>query len=59
VVAGASDTHGIWRGKRLPVADFLARLGPVQHYVIMKRFEAEKFSQQVSDWEIRRYVEMA
>jgi glutamine synthetase len=26
VVAGASDTHGIWRGKRLPVADFLARL---------------------------------
>jgi hypothetical protein len=20
VVAGASDTHGIWRGKRLPVA---------------------------------------
>jgi glutamine synthetase len=31
----------------------------VQHYVIMKRFEAEKFGQQVSDWEVRRYVEMA
>jgi glutamine synthetase len=27
VVAGAGDTHGIWRGKRLPVADFLDRLG--------------------------------
>ncbi len=26
VVAGASDVHGIWRGKRLPVADFLGRL---------------------------------
>jgi glutamine synthetase len=31
----------------------------VQHYVIMKRFEAEKYRQQVSDWEVRRYVEMA
>lgn len=27
VVAGASDTHGIWRGKRLGVADFLAKIG--------------------------------
>jgi glutamine synthetase len=26
VIAGASDTHGIWRGKRLPVADFLAKI---------------------------------
>lgn len=31
----------------------------VQHYVLMKRFEAEKYRQQVSEWEIRRYVEMA
>jgi hypothetical protein len=26
VMAGASAVHGIWRGKRLPVADFLERL---------------------------------
>ena len=26
VVAGAADTHGIWRGKRLGVADFLAKI---------------------------------
>jgi hypothetical protein len=26
VVAGAGDVHGIWRGKRLPPAEFLARL---------------------------------
>jgi len=31
----------------------------VQHYVIMKRFEAEKYRQQVSQWEVRRYAEMA
>jgi glutamine synthetase len=31
----------------------------VQHYVLMKRSEAEKYRQQVSAWEIRRYVEMA
>jgi glutamine synthetase len=31
----------------------------VQHYVLMKRFEAEKYRQQVSAWEVRRYVEMA
>lgn len=31
----------------------------VQHYALMKRFEAEKYRQQVSEWEIRRYVEMA
>jgi glutamine synthetase len=31
----------------------------VQHYVVMKRFEAEKYRQQVSEWEVRRYVEMA
>jgi glutamine synthetase len=31
----------------------------VQHYVAMKRFEAEKYRQQVSDWEVRRYAEMA
>jgi len=31
----------------------------VQHYVLMKRFEAEKYRQQVSEWEIRRYAEMA
>lgn len=31
----------------------------VQHYVLMKRFEAEKYRQQVSEWEVRRYVEMA
>ena len=31
----------------------------VQHYIVMKRFEAEKYRQQVSEWEIRRYVEMA
>jgi glutamine synthetase len=31
----------------------------VQHYVLMKQFEAEKYRQQVSAWEIRRYVEMA
>jgi glutamine synthetase len=31
----------------------------VQHYALMKRFEAEKYRQQVSEWEIRRYIEMA
>ena len=31
----------------------------VQHYVLMKRFEAEKYRQHVSAWEVRRYVEMA
>jgi glutamine synthetase len=31
----------------------------VQHYVAMKRFEAEKYRQQVSEWEVRRYAEMA
>ena len=31
----------------------------VQHYIVMKRFEAEKYRQQVSEWEVRRYVEMA
>ncbi len=31
----------------------------VQHYVVMKRFEAEKYRQQVSPWEVRRYAEMA
>ncbi|HCU95984.1 MAG TPA: glutamine synthetase [Actinobacteria bacterium] len=31
----------------------------VQHYVLMKRFEVEKYRQQVSEWEVRRYVEMA
>jgi glutamine synthetase len=31
----------------------------VRHYAAMKRFEAEKYRQQVSGWEVRRYVEMA
>ncbi|HLN07086.1 MAG TPA: glutamine synthetase family protein [Acidimicrobiales bacterium] len=31
----------------------------VRYYVIMKRFEAERYRQQVSEWEVRRYVEMA
>jgi hypothetical protein len=31
----------------------------VRHYAAMKRFEAEKYRQQVSEWEVRRYVEMA
>jgi len=31
----------------------------VRHYAAMKRFEAEKYRQQVSEWEIRRYAEMA
>jgi glutamine synthetase len=31
----------------------------VQHYVLMKRFEAERYRQQVSEWEVRRYAEMA
>lgn len=31
----------------------------VAHYVLMKRFEAEKYRQQVSEWEVRRYAEMA
>ncbi len=31
----------------------------VQHYVLMKRFEVEKYRQQVSEWEVRRYIEMA
>jgi hypothetical protein len=30
-----------------------------QPCVLMKRFEAEKYRQQVSDWEIRRWAEMA
>jgi glutamine synthetase len=28
VIAGAADTHGIWRGKRLPLADFLVKARP-------------------------------
>ncbi|HLI36258.1 MAG TPA: glutamine synthetase, partial [Streptosporangiaceae bacterium] len=31
----------------------------VQHYVLMKRFEVEKYRRQVSEWEVRRYIEMA
>jgi glutamine synthetase len=31
----------------------------VQHYAAMKRFEAEKYRQQLSEWEVRRYAEMA
>jgi glutamine synthetase len=31
----------------------------VQHYAAMKRFEAEKYRQQVCEWEVRRYAEMA
>ena len=31
----------------------------VRHYAVMKWFEAEKYRQQVSEWEIRRYVETA
>jgi glutamine synthetase len=31
----------------------------VRYYVLMKRFEAGKYSQQVSEWEVRRYAEMA
>ena len=31
----------------------------VRYYVIMKRFEIEKYRQQISEWEVRRYVEMA
>jgi glutamine synthetase len=31
----------------------------VRHYALMKHFEAEKYRQQVSEWEIRRYAEMA
>jgi len=31
----------------------------VQHYILMKRFEADKYRQQVSEWEVRRYAEMA
>ena len=27
VVADVGDVHGIWRGKRLPLAEFVARLG--------------------------------
>ena len=45
---GASDV-----AREMLGADF------VQHYVLMKRFEAEKYRQQVSEWEVRRYVEMA
>ncbi len=31
----------------------------VRYYVLMKRFEAKKYRQQVSQWEVRRYAEMA
>jgi glutamine synthetase len=31
----------------------------VRYYVLMKRFEADKYRQQVSEWEVRRYAEMA
>ena len=57
VVAGAGDVHGIWRGKRLPPAEFLARLAGASRSAT--RFEAEKYRQQVSEWEVRRYAEMA
>jgi glutamine synthetase len=31
----------------------------VPHYAAMKRFEAEKYRQQVSEWEVRRHAGMA
>jgi glutamine synthetase len=31
----------------------------IRYYVIMKRFEVEKYRLQVSDWEVHRYGEMA
>ena len=31
----------------------------VRHYAAMKRFEADKYRQQMSEWEVRRYAEMA
>lgn len=31
----------------------------VEHYLVMKRFEVEKYRQQVSQWEVRRYLELA
>jgi glutamine synthetase len=30
-----------------------------EYLMLMKRFEAEKYRQQVSEWEIRRYAQMA
>jgi glutamine synthetase len=36
-------------------------LGPefVEHYVALKRHEAERYRRHVSDWEVERYIEMA
>jgi hypothetical protein len=30
-----------------------------EHYLIMKRFEAEKYRQHASEWEVRQYLELA
>ncbi len=31
----------------------------VEHYLVMKRYEVQRFREQVTDWEVRRYIEMA
>ena len=31
----------------------------IEHYLVMKRFEVEKYRQQISEWEVRRYLELA
>ena len=31
----------------------------IEHYLVMKRFEVDKYWQQVSEWEVRRYLELA
>jgi glutamine synthetase len=45
--------------ERSPVAREMLGEDFVQHYALMKRFEEDKYRQQVSEWEIRRYVETA
>jgi glutamine synthetase len=42
-----------------PVARHMLGEDFVRHYCELKRFEAEKYRQQVSQWEVRRYAEMA
>ncbi len=45
--------------ERSPLARELLGEDFIEHYLVMKRFEVEKYRQQVSEWEVRRYLELA
>ena len=48
LMAGNTELAREWFGE-----DF------VGHYVAVKRHEADVYGRQVSDWEVRRYIELA